>query len=310
MTISASRKDPSLLASGWSPRDAIPDLGRLEVWDGDDAVALGGPKPRALLALLLLHANEVVSTDRLIDELWRDDPPENAAAALQVNLSRVRKALPGDVVATRPPGYMLRVEPHALDLDRFERLVEAGRTLLERGAPGAASDRLRSALSLWRGPPLSDFTYASFAQAAIARLEEVRLLALELRIEADLARGRHDDLIGELNALIVEHPLRERLRRQLMVALYRAGRQVEALGVYKDARKRSSTSSRSNPARRSGSSSARSSARTRRSTSRSPCRPALVKPPSGRSWSPSQTSRAPAPCCGWPNRWPEIRVGW
>jgi DNA-binding SARP family transcriptional activator len=211
-------------------------LGRLEVWDGDDAVALGGPKPRALLALLLLHANEVVSTDRLIDELWRDDPPENAAAALQVNLSRVRKALPGDVVATRPPGNVLRVEPHALDLDRFERLVEEGRTLLERGVPGAASDRLGSALSLWRGPPLSDFTYASFAQAAIARLEEVRLLALELRIEADLARGRHDDLIGELNALIVEHPLRERLRRHLMVALYRAGRQVEALGVYKDAR--------------------------------------------------------------------------
>jgi DNA-binding SARP family transcriptional activator len=212
-------------------------LGRLEVWDGGNAIALGGPKPRALLALLLLHANEVVSTDRLIEELWRHDPPENAAAALQVNLSRIRKALPHDVVATRSPGYVLRVEPDALDLDRFERLVNEGRTLLDRGLTTAASERLRGALSLWRGPALSDFAYEGFAQAAIARLEEIRLTAVELRIQADLGRGRHDDLIAELGALIVEHPLRERLRQQLMIALYRSGRQAEALDVYKDARR-------------------------------------------------------------------------
>ena len=211
-------------------------LGRLEVWDGDNAIALGGPKPRALLALLLLHANEVVPADRLIEELWRHDPPENAAAALQVNLSRIRKALPHDVVATRSPGYVLRVEPEALDLDRFERLVNEGRALLDRGLPTEASERLRDALSLWRGPALSDFAYEGFAQAAIARLEEIRLTAVELRIQADLGRGRHDDLIAELGALIAEHPLRERLRQQLMIALYRSGRQAEALDVYKDAR--------------------------------------------------------------------------
>ena len=211
-------------------------LGRLEVWDGGNAIALGGPKPRALLALLLLHANEVVPADRLIEELWRHDLPENAAAALQVNLSRIRKALPEDVVATRSPGYVLRVEPDALDLDRFERLVNEGRTLLDRGLPTDASERLRAALSLWTGPALSDFAYERFAQAAIARLEEIRLTAVELRIEADLGRGRHDELIAELGALIVEHPLRERLRQQLMIALYRSGRQAEALDVYKDAR--------------------------------------------------------------------------
>jgi DNA-binding SARP family transcriptional activator len=212
-------------------------LGRLEVWDGAHAIPLGGPKPRALLAVLLLHANEVVPADRLIDDLWRDDLPENAAAALQVNLSRLRKSLPRDVVATRSPGYVVHVEPDALDLDRFDRLVDEGRTLLGRGRPPEASERLREALSLWRGPALSDFAYESFAQPAIARFEEIRLTAVELRVEADLARGRHDALVGELNALVVEHPLRERLRRQLMIALYRSGRQAEALDVYKDARR-------------------------------------------------------------------------
>jgi DNA-binding SARP family transcriptional activator len=212
-------------------------LGRLEVWDGGNAIALGGPKPRALLALLLLHANEIVPADRLIEELWRHDPPANAAAALQVNLSRIRKALPHDVVVTRSPGYVLHVEPDALDLDRFERLVNEGRTLLDRGLPAEASQRLRGALSLWRGPALGDFAYESFAQAAIARLEEIRLTAVELRIQADLGCGRHDDLIGELGALVVEHPVRERLRQQLMIALYRSGRQAEALDVYKDARR-------------------------------------------------------------------------
>ena len=204
-------------------------LGPLEAWDGGRAVTLGGPKPRALLAVLLLHANEVVPADRLIDELWGKDSPEDAAAALRVNVSRLRKALPQDVLTTRSPGYVLRVEPDALDLHRFERLVDEGRSLLARGLAADGSERLREALSLWRGPPLVDFAYESFAQAAIARLEEIRLAALELRIDADLALGRHDELVGELEALVAEHPLRERLRGYLMTALYRSGRQAEAL---------------------------------------------------------------------------------
>ena len=212
-------------------------LGPLEVWDGGCEVSLGGRKPRALLALLLLHPNEVVSADRLIDELWGEDPPERAAAALRVNVSRLRKALPQDVLATRSPGYVIRVEPDELDLHRFERLVDEGRSLLARGLAADASERLREALSLWRGPALADFAYESFAQTAIARLEEIRLAAVELRIDADLALGRHDELVGELEALVAEQPLRERLRGYLMTALYRSGRQAEALDAYKDARR-------------------------------------------------------------------------
>ena len=212
-------------------------LGPLEVWDGGAEVSLGGPKPRALLAGLLLHPNEVVPTDRLIDELWGEDSPEDAAAALRVNVSRLRKALPQDVLTTRSPGYVIRVEPDELDLHRFERLVDEGRSLLARGLAADASERLHDALALWRGPALADFVYESFAQAAIARLEEIRLAAVELRIDADLALGRHDELVGELEALVAEHPLRERLRRHLMTALYRSGRQAEALDAYQDARR-------------------------------------------------------------------------
>jgi DNA-binding SARP family transcriptional activator len=211
-------------------------LGPLEVWAGQGEVSLGGPKPRALLALLLLHPNEVVSTDRLIHEIWAEHPPEDAAAALRVNVSRLRKALPGDVLTTRAPGYVLQVEPGELDLHRFERLAGEGRGLLARGLAADAAERLRDALSLWRGPALADFAYEDFAQAAIARLEEVRLTALELRIDADLALGRHDELIGELDALVVTHPLRERLRACLMTALYGSGRQGEALEAYRAAR--------------------------------------------------------------------------
>jgi DNA-binding SARP family transcriptional activator len=212
-------------------------LGPLEVWDGGCEVSLRGPKPRTLLAALLLHPNEVVPADRLIDELWGEDSPERAAAALRVNASRLRKALPQDVLATRSPGYVIRVEPDELDLLRFERLVDEGRSLLARGLAADASDRLREALSLWRGPALADFAYHSFAQAAIARLEEIRLAAVELRSDADLALGRHDELVGELEALVAEHPLRERLRRSLMTALYRSGRQAEALDAYQAARR-------------------------------------------------------------------------
>lgn len=212
-------------------------LGPLEVWDGGREVTLGGRKPRALLALLLLHPNEVVPAHRLIDELWGEDSPERAADALRVNVSRLRKALPQDVLGTRAPGYVLRVEPDALDLYRFELLVDEGRSLLARSLAAEASERLRHALSLWRGPALADFGYESFAQTAIARLEEIRLAAVELRIDAELALGRHDELIGELETLVAEQPLRERLRTHLMTALYRSGRQAEALDAYQDARR-------------------------------------------------------------------------
>jgi DNA-binding SARP family transcriptional activator len=187
--------------------------------------------------VLLLHADEVVPADRLIDELWGEDSPERAAAALRVNVSRLRKALPQDVLVTRSPGYVVRLEPDALDLHRFERLVEEGKSLLARSLAADASKRLREALSLWRGQALVDFAYESFAQAAIGRLDEIRLAAVELRIDADLALARHDELIGELEALVAEHPLRERLRRHLMTALYRSGRQAEALDTYQDARR-------------------------------------------------------------------------
>ena len=212
-------------------------LGPLEVWDGGGEVTLGGGKRRALLAVLLLHANEVVPADRLTEELWGADSPEHAADALRVNVSRLRKALPQDVLTTRSPGYVLRVESDELDLHRFERLVDEGRSLLARRLPADASARLRDALSLWRGPTLADFAYDSFAQAAIARLEEIRLAAVELLIDADLALGRHHELVAELEGLVAEHPLRERLRTSLMTALYRSGRQAEALDAYQAARR-------------------------------------------------------------------------
>jgi DNA-binding SARP family transcriptional activator len=212
-------------------------LGPLEVWDGGSEVSVGGRKPRALLAVLLLHANEVVPADQLIDELWGEDSPERAADALRVNVSRLRKALPQDVLTTRSPGYVVRVETNELDLHRFERLVDKGRSLLARGLAADASERLREALSLWRGTALADFSYESFAQAAIGRLEEIRVAAVELRIESDLALGRHGELVAELHALAAEHPLRERLRMFLITALYRSGRQAEALEAYQAARR-------------------------------------------------------------------------
>jgi DNA-binding SARP family transcriptional activator len=183
--------------------------------------------------MLLLHANEVVSTDRLIDALWGAAPPPTAAKTIQVYVSRLRKELGDGRLATRPPGYALHVDRSELDLVMFEQLVgEAARSDPER-----AADTLREALALWRGPALADLTYESFAQPEIARLEELRWAALEQRIDADLAIGRHATLIGELGALIAEHPLRERLRGQLMLALYRCGRQAEALSAYRQAQR-------------------------------------------------------------------------
>ncbi|MFL5877793.1 MAG: BTAD domain-containing putative transcriptional regulator, partial [Solirubrobacteraceae bacterium] len=195
-------------------------LGPFEVVEHDRLLELGGRKQRSLLAVLLLHANEVVSTDRLIDELWAGTPPRTAAKSIQLYVWRLRKELGEGRIATRAPGYMLRVEPSELDLARVEQLlVEARRT-----DPKSAAEKVRRALALWRGPPLGDFAYEPFAQGQVARLEELRWAALEQRIDADLASGRHAELVGELEALVDEHPLRERLRCQLMLALYRSAR--------------------------------------------------------------------------------------
>ncbi len=215
-------------------------LGPLEVAQGGQLVSLTGARQRALLAILLLHVGEAVSTDRLIDELWGDEPPEAGSAALRVRVSQLRRALgpAGELLVTRPPGYAMALAPEQLDLRRFEGLVEAGGAALAREAPGAAVESLREALALWRGPPLADFSYAQFAQAAIVRLEELRLAATELRVEAQLALGDHAQLAGELQALVLEHPLRERLCGQLMLALYRDGRQADALEAYRAARRR------------------------------------------------------------------------
>ena len=208
-------------------------LGPLEVLDAERPVPLGGRKQRALLAILLLRAGEVVSTDRLVDQLWGERPPRTATTSLHILVSQLRKVLGAEVVATRPPGYVLRVDPSQVDVQRFELL--AGRA---RGAePEERAQLLREALSLWRGQPLAEFAFEPFAQSEIGRLDELRLAALEERIDADLALGRHGELIGELEALVGRHPLRERLRGQLMLALYRSGRQADALHAYQDARR-------------------------------------------------------------------------
>jgi len=208
-------------------------LGPLEVVGPDGPVALGGRRPRTLLALLLIHAGEALSTDRIIDELWGEEPPANAKAGLHNFVAQLRKVLTSEVLVRKPPGYLLRIEPGQLDSGRFEQLVGEA-----RGKAAEEQSRLlREALALWRGAPLADFAYESFAQGEIRRLEELRLEALEERIDADLELGKGRELVGELEQLVAEHPLRERLRGQLMLALYRSGRQAEALQAYLDARR-------------------------------------------------------------------------
>jgi DNA-binding SARP family transcriptional activator len=219
------------------PRPEFRLLGPLEASVEGQPIALGGLRQRTLLVLLLLRANEAVSRDRLIDDLWGSEPPATAANALAALVARLRRVLPADLLQTGQGGYELRIEPEELDLHRFERLVEEGSRSLAAEEPNRAAELLRSALTLWRGPPLVDFTYEGFAQPAIVRLEELRLAALESRIDADLALGRHLDLAGELQSLLLEHPLRERLRGQLMLALYRSGRQAEALEAYREGRR-------------------------------------------------------------------------
>jgi DNA-binding SARP family transcriptional activator len=212
-------------------------LGPLEVRRDGAPVALPRPKQRALLAALLLNAGQVVSTDRLIEAVWGREPPRTALPALQGLVADLRKALGEETIATRPPGYQLELGSGRLDLHRFERLVEDGARARTAGNPERGAALLREALDLWRGQPLADFSYDDFAQPAIARLEEVRLAAIEERVEADLELGRHAELAGELETLLAEHPLRERLRGQLMVALYRSGRQADALDAYQEARR-------------------------------------------------------------------------
>jgi DNA-binding SARP family transcriptional activator len=208
-------------------------LGPLEVEDHGRAVAIGGPKQRALLAFLLLTPNHPVSVDRLTDALWGSAPPAAPANALQYHVSQLRKHLGEDVVVTRDAGYLIRVEPEQFDLLRFERLVGEA----EGAQPAAAARLLSEAIGLWFGAPLQDLADEPFAQSEIRRLEEVRLAVLEQRIEADLLLGRHAQVVHELAVLVRENPLRERLCGQLMRALYGAGRQAEALDVYRQTRK-------------------------------------------------------------------------
>jgi DNA-binding SARP family transcriptional activator len=205
----------------------------LAVVEDGRVVPLDRQRLRALLGFLLLHANEVISSDRLIDEVWGPNPPKTAGASLQNYVSRLRKSIGAELLVSQAPGYMLRVDPERFDLARFERL-----TAEARGAePRERAEKLRAALALWRGPALEDLAFEPFAQDEARRLEEARLAALEERIEADLELGDDDDLAVELEELVAEHPLRERFHGQLMRALYRAGRQAEALEAFQSARR-------------------------------------------------------------------------
>jgi DNA-binding SARP family transcriptional activator len=207
-------------------------LGPLEVLEHERAIPLGAAKQRALLAILLLRANEVVASEQLVDALW-ESPPATAAKSVHVYVSQLRKALGRERLLTRSRGYLLQIGRDELDAMRFERLLAQARA----SEPARAGELLRQALSLFRGPALADFAYERFAQAESARLEELRLAALEERLEADLALGHDRDVVPELEALVAREPLRERLRAQLMLALYRCGRQADALEAYQQGRR-------------------------------------------------------------------------
>jgi DNA-binding SARP family transcriptional activator len=212
-------------------------LGPLEVVGDRGSVDLRGPKQRATLAILLLNAGRVVSVDRLADDLYAGAPPVTAVKQVQRQVSDLRQTLGRSApLETRSPGYVLRLAPGQLDLDAFERLTDEASDAVAEGDLRRASALLREALTLWRGAPLADLTYEPFARPSIERLEEIRLAALEQRIDADLALGRHSELVGELEELVLAHPLRERFRAQLMLALYRSGRQADALAAYRRAR--------------------------------------------------------------------------
>ena len=210
-------------------------LGPLEVTSGRGDVLIQSAQLRRLLAILLVHAGAVVSTDRLTDELWDGQPPAGAAQSMWTCVARLRRVLaatPDDpVLITRPPGYLLQVEPDQIDAARFERLlIEAFRLSADRAQ--SAVDMLTQGLALWRGPAFAEFVDTTFASAEAARLEELRLTAYERRFEAELGLGRHTELIAGLQSFIAAHPLREAPRGQLMLALYRSGRHAEALKAY------------------------------------------------------------------------------
>jgi DNA-binding SARP family transcriptional activator len=209
-------------------------LGSLEVVGDDGPLPLAGQRQRALLAILLLDAGRVVPTDRLIDQLWGERPPATATTSLHNAVSQLRRLLGAGALETRSPGYVLHVERETIDAMRFERLLRDAR----QAEPEAKARKLREALGLWRGPALAEFAFDAWAGPEANRLEELRLVALGQRIDADLELDRHGDVVGELDALVGEHPLRETFRRQQMLALYRSGRQAEALEAYQDARAR------------------------------------------------------------------------
>jgi DNA-binding SARP family transcriptional activator len=216
-------------------------LGPLEARGGDTPLSLGTPKQRAVLAYLLLHRNALVSSERLVQALWGERPPARAINTVQVYVSRLRKLLANETahdvrIETVAGGYRLELEPGALDLDRFEALYEEGSAALQYGDTRAAAAKLEEALALWHGAPLADFAFQEWAEDEIRRLEERRLLCVERRLEAELEAGRHGDAVPELEQLVREYPLRERLRALLMVGLYWSGRQADALGAYRDAR--------------------------------------------------------------------------
>src|SRR5215212_8511879 len=208
-------------------------LGPLEVVHRGEAVPTGGQRKRALLARLLLEANRTVSVDALVDALWGEHVPSTAVKMVHIYVSQLRKVLPGEALQTRPPGYRLEVAPEAVDLLRFERLRKEGREALADGDADTAAERLTAACARWRGPALGEFS-EPFAAAAAAHLDELRLVAVEDRVDAELALGRHRELVGELQALVASHPFRERPRHRLMLALYRQGRHAEALSAFHD----------------------------------------------------------------------------
>ena len=207
-------------------------LGPLEVHAGGEPLALGGRKQKGVLALLLLHPNQVVSTDRLIDELWGERPPKTVDAYIQNCIFRLRRVLGRDVIETRPPGYLIHLDAQDVDSIRFEHAVVEARDL----APRERAAALREALEYWRGPPLDDLTFEGAARIEVGRLDELRLTALELRLDAELELGRHEAVLAEIDALARRHPGRERLRYLQMLAFYRCGRQRDALRAYQEAR--------------------------------------------------------------------------
>src|SRR5438128_3650544 len=215
-------------------------LGPLEVVEDGEPVALGTLKERLVLGVLLLHANEFVSREHLIDDLWGEAPPPTARQAVNVYLSQLRKALSragGAPITTASGAYCLQVEPDRLDACQAQLLVASARECLSDGELETAAERFREALSLWRGPTLAGLQFESLGRDEVARLDDLRLAALIDRIDCDLALGWHERALGELNVLVREHPLRARLRAQQMLALYRADRQADALDAYAEARR-------------------------------------------------------------------------